>query len=57
MNMQVRWRKASQSGADSNCVEASNFLDAVRDSKNPSVTLRSDVRRLLAAVQAGRLTR
>lgn len=57
MNMQVRWRKAAQSGADSNCVEASNFLDAVRDSKNPSVTLRSDVRRLLAAVKADSLTR
>lgn len=57
MNTQVRWRKASQSGAQSNCAEVSHRLDAVRDSKNPTDTLRVDVRRLLDTVKAGRLTR
>jgi hypothetical protein len=55
--MQVRWRKSSRSGAESNCVEASNRLDAVRDSKNPTVALQGDIRRLLDAVQVGHLTR
>ncbi len=58
MNTQVRrWRKSSRSGAESNCVELVNSLDAVRDSKNPSVAMQGDIRRLLDAVQAGQITR
>lgn len=30
----MRWRKASRSGQDGNCVEIGHTLDAVRDSKN-----------------------
>lgn len=56
MNTQVRWRKSRQSGAESNCVEVSHPLDAVRDSKSPTATLRGDVRRLLDAVKADTLT-
>lgn len=56
MSTEVRWRKAPQSGAESNCVEVSHNLDAVRDSKNPTTTcLRGDVRRLLDAVTAGQI--
>lgn len=58
MNRKVRWRKAPQSGAESNCVELSNHLDAVRDSKNPTtISLRGDIRRLLDSVKSGRITR
>ncbi len=57
MNAQVRWRKASQSGANSNCVEASHHLDAARDSKNPSTILPGDIRRLLHAVKADTIAR
>lgn len=32
--MAVRWRKSSRSGANTDCVEVANSLDAVRDSKN-----------------------
>lgn len=52
-----RWRKTIRSGAQSNCVEASHRLTAVRDSKNPSVVLPGDIRRLLDSIQAGHLTR
>lgn len=32
----MTWRKSSYSGAEANCVELNQRLDAVRDSKNPS---------------------
>lgn len=57
MSTQVRWRKSRRSGAESNCVEVSHHLDALRDSKNPTVTLPSDISRLLDAVKGNRLTR
>ena len=57
MNTQVRWLKSSRSGAESNCVEVSHDLNAVRDSKNPNVILRYDVRRLLDVVKADSFTR
>lgn len=59
MNTQDRrWRKSSRSGAESNCVEVSHLLDAVRDSKNPTtISLRGDIRRLLDSVNSGRITR
>lgn len=58
MNEEVRWLKSSRSGAQSNCVELSNQLNAVRDSKNPTtIGLRGDVRRLLDSVITDRITR
>jgi hypothetical protein len=52
--MTVTWRKASRSGAQSNCVELGN-RGAVRDSKNPTgPTLAADLRTLLAAIKTGR---
>lgn len=35
----LRWRKSSQSGSQSNCVEVPQTRDRVRDSKNPLITL------------------
>lgn len=49
------WRKSSRSENTGSCVEVRNTLDEVRDSKNSSPALRGDVRRLVAAVKAGRL--
>ncbi|HEX2132569.1 MAG TPA: DUF397 domain-containing protein [Actinophytocola sp.] len=55
--MTVRWRKASRSGTQTNCVELAN-TGAVRDSKNPAgPTVVAELRPLLAAVKTGRLTR
>lgn len=49
------WRKASRSGAESNCVELAN-TGAVRDSKNPGgPALTVDLQPLLAAVKLGRV--
>jgi hypothetical protein len=33
------WKKSSFSSSDTDCVEVANTLDAIRDSKNPQVTL------------------
>lgn len=57
MNTQVRWRKSSFSDSGAQCVEASHHLNAIRDSKNPTVAMRSDVSRLLDAVKADSFTR
>lgn len=54
MTERVRWRKSDRSGAQSNCVEVSHHLDAVRDSKHPGGLLSVDVGRLLDLVKAGR---
>ena len=55
--MTVRWRKSSRSGTQTNCVELGN-TGAVRDSKNPAgPALVADLRPLLAAAKADRLTR
>lgn len=35
----TRWRKSSHSGQESDCVEIASTLAAVRDSKNPAVSL------------------
>lgn len=51
----MSWRKSRFSENGPNCVEVRNTLDEVRDSKNSSPVLRGDVRRLVAAVKAGRL--
>ena len=39
MRQQRRWKKSSFSNQTSSCVELASTLDAVRDSKNPQVTL------------------
>ena len=57
MNMQHRWRKSSFSDSGAQCVEASHHSNAIRDSKNPTVALTSDVNRLLDAVKADGFTR
>lgn len=36
---ETRWKKAQPSEGENNCVEVAHTLDAVRDSKNPAVTL------------------
>ena len=45
-----RWKKSSFSSSDTDCVELANTLDAIRDSKNPQVTLHGV--NLLALVSA-----
>ncbi|HWC84339.1 MAG TPA: DUF397 domain-containing protein [Pseudonocardiaceae bacterium] len=57
MTEQLRWRKGSRSQAVSNCVEVADSLDRLRDSKNKTgPELRADVRGLVRAIQAGRLS-
>jgi hypothetical protein len=51
-----RWRKATRSGPQSNCVEIIGTLDRIRDSKNPGgPQMAGDVRALVAAIRAGQL--
>lgn len=50
-----RWRKASASNPDGECVEVEESLCAVRDTKNPADVLTVDVRALMAAVRSGQL--
>jgi hypothetical protein len=42
------WRKSSWSPNGTDCVEVDRTLSAVRDSKNPSVVLTSDLRAFVA---------
>jgi Domain of unknown function (DUF397) len=51
----VSWRKSSHSAQETDCVEVAGTLGAVRDTKNPQVTLAVDVRALVSAVRSGRL--
>jgi len=53
MGIAPRWRKSGKSG-NQDCVEISNNLDAVRDTKHPVNSLAVDVGRLLDLVKAGR---
>lgn len=49
-----RWRRSSHSASGSECVELAHTLDAIRDSKNPAVTLTvPSVEVLLAALRGG----
>jgi hypothetical protein len=51
------WRKSSKSDTGGSCVEVRNDLAAVRDSKNPAVTMpvaREALTRLTAFAQTGR---
>ncbi|GGS43264.1 DUF397 domain-containing protein [Actinokineospora fastidiosa] len=53
--MVTDWRKSTHSVNGASCVELSNTLDAIRDSKNPEgPVLRSDVRALIRAVRRPR---
>lgn len=52
-----RWRKSTYSQDEGECVELAN-IGAVRDSKNPAAgALPVDLRHLIGAVKADRLTR
>lgn len=58
MTAQRQWRKSSYSTNTSTCVELTNELDALRDSKDPSgPVLRVDVRSFVRAVKSGRFDR
>lgn len=51
----LRWRKASASGQDSNCVEVAHTRGALRDSKNQGgPVLFVNVRALVAAIKEDR---
>jgi hypothetical protein len=53
-----RWRKASLSANEGNCVELAGTLDRVRDSKNTAgPVLRGDLSSLVAAVKGGQFSR
>lgn len=48
------WRTSSYSGSESNCVELSHRLDALRDSKNAAgPVLRLDLTTFVRKVKAG----
>jgi hypothetical protein len=51
-----RWRKSSRSSNQTDCVEVSHTLVAVRDSKNPSgPALAVDAQAFIRAVRDGRM--
>lgn len=53
-----RWRKASRSGNEGNCVEVAHTLDAVRDSKYAAgPVLAVDASALVRAVRSGQISR
>lgn len=52
------WRKSSYSHQNGACIELSNTLDRLRDSKDPGgPVLWADVRWLVEAVKTGRFDR
>lgn len=55
MSRDRRWLKSSHSQNDGECIELSDDLRYLRDSKDPDgTTLRVDVGAFLAAVKSGR---
>lgn len=51
----VRWKKATSSAEQTDCIELAHTLGAVRDSKNPhGPMLRVDVSALLEAIKEER---
>ncbi|MGQ0841875.1 DUF397 domain-containing protein [Actinokineospora sp.] len=58
MAPEYTWRKSGRSENNANCVELRNTLDHARDSKNATgPALRTNVRELMRAIQAGRFDR
>ncbi|MGQ0838049.1 DUF397 domain-containing protein [Actinokineospora sp.] len=58
MTSQATWRKSSRSQNGPNCVELSNTLNDLRDSKNATgPTLRGSVPALLREIKHGRFDR
>lgn len=55
MTIPTTWRKSSQSGQDTNCVEVRNDLGAIQDTKRRGPRLTVDVAALVDAIRAGRL--
>lgn len=59
MNIEPRWRKSSRSNDNGACVELSNRMNAVRDSKNPDgpalTCPPASLAALLTAVKSDRL--
>jgi Domain of unknown function (DUF397) len=54
----IRWRKASYSGNQGNCVELAHSGDLVRDSKNPGgPVLECNLTALLHDIKLGRFDR
>ncbi|QUH03840.1 DUF397 domain-containing protein [Saccharopolyspora erythraea] len=54
----VRWRKSSRSTAQGQCIELSEPVGMIRDSKDPDgPTLKADVPAFVRAVKAGRFDR
>ena len=53
---EMRWRKSSHSGKESNCVELAHTPGAIRDSKNPAgpVLLVRDLPAFLREIKQGR---
>jgi hypothetical protein len=51
MTASRRWKKSSASGQETDCVELANTLDAARDTKNPSVVLKADVKTLVSMLR------
>ncbi|HWE89277.1 MAG TPA: DUF397 domain-containing protein [Pseudonocardiaceae bacterium] len=54
----IRWRKSSYTGAQSNCVELAHTRDQIRDSKDPNgPALAISLSSLLTAVKSDRYHR
>jgi hypothetical protein len=54
----VRWKKASFSAEQTDCIELAHTFDAVRNSKNPDgLVLSINLSGLLAAIKGGDLDR
>jgi hypothetical protein len=52
------WRKSSYSSLNGDCVELTNTLDAVRDSKDPhGPTLKVNVAKFVQALKSGKFDR
>jgi hypothetical protein len=57
MDKTITWRKSTRSGSESNCVELSGALEAVRDSKNADgPVLTGEIAALVAAVKSGTIS-
>lgn len=52
----IRWKKATASAEQTDCVELAHTLDAVRDSKRPDgPSLAVDIRRLVRSIKDGQV--